>query len=261
MIHGRKDQVARNKRSRQRGAILEEIRRSCIVTGPTKGLGHAISSHLIASGYEVIGVARSRPHDWIGRDFIEADLSTEAGVELITEKIRQFDSIWAVVNNVGAGSIQSLDELTGNQMMHLFWVNAVVPSLITQSACRQMRDGGRVLNMSSVASLGAPHRSSYGASKAALSSLTKTWALELAPKMITVNAIAPGPIETGMFRTFNPPGSEGEARIRAQIPLGYFGTPEEVAELAMYILSPSTRYLTGQIFYVDGGLSVGHATV
>lgn len=236
-------------------------RRSCIVTGSTKGLGHAIASHLIASGYEVIGVARSRPHNWIGADFIEADLSTEAGVGLVVGKIRRLDSIWAVVNNVGAGSVQSLDELTGSQMVDLFWINAVAPSLITQSACRRMRDGGRVLNISSVASLGAPNRSSYGASKAALSSLTKTWALELAPRMITVNAIAPGSIETGMFRTFNPPGSEGEARFRAQIPLGHFGTPEEIAKLAMYILSPSTRYLTGQIFYVDGGLSVGRVMV
>ncbi len=63
-------------------------RRSCIVTGSTKGLGYAIASHLVASGYEVIGVARSRPHDWIGADFIEADLSTEAGVGLVVEKTR-----------------------------------------------------------------------------------------------------------------------------------------------------------------------------
>ena len=102
--------------------------------------------------------------------------------------------------------------------------------------------------------LGAAGRSAYGASKAALSSLTNTWSPELAPQRITVNAIAPGPIEIGMFRVLNPRGSIGEAELLRNIPIGHFGVIDEVTGMAAYILDPTNEYLTGQVIYLDGGV-------
>jgi NAD(P)-dependent dehydrogenase (short-subunit alcohol dehydrogenase family) len=123
------------------------------------------------------------------------------------------------------------------------------------------REFGRIVNISSVTVLGFPERTSYAATKAALVSFTRTWALELATTGITVNAIAPGPIETDMFRTNNPVGSPGEARYLAIIPMQRLGRPADVAAATAFLVSRDAGFITGQTLFVDGGASVGRAQV
>jgi NAD(P)-dependent dehydrogenase (short-subunit alcohol dehydrogenase family) len=116
---------------------------------------------------------------------------------------------------------------------------------------------GRIINITSLVTRGLAFRTSYAAAKAALESLTRTMAGELAADGITANAVAPGPTETELFRTNNPQGSEGEARYLARMPMRRFAKPSEVAAAIAFLASETASFITGQTLFVDGGASLG----
>ena len=99
----------------------------------------------------------------------------------------------------------------------------------------------------------------YAASKAALVGMTRTWAMELAADGITVNAIAPGPIDTDMYREMNPPGGPVDRRTREGIPVGRLGTTDDIANAASFFLDDRSGFVTGQVLFVCGGLSIGRS--
>jgi NAD(P)-dependent dehydrogenase (short-subunit alcohol dehydrogenase family) len=113
------------------------------------------------------------------------------------------------------------------------------------------------VNVTSLVTTGIPLRSGYAAAKAAVNSLTRTWAMELAETGITVNAVAPGPVETEMFRRNTPAGSEAESRFLSMIPMRRLGKPEEIAAAIAFLLSDEAGFITGQTLFVDGGGSIG----
>ena len=117
----------------------------------------------------------------------------------------------------------------------------------------------RIVNISSRAALGKELRTAYSASKAALIAMTRTWALELAGFGITVNAVAPGPIRTSLFDEANPPDSPRTKAIVDNIPVGFMGEPDDVADAVAFFASDRARFVTGQVLYVCGGVSVGGA--
>jgi 3-oxoacyl-[acyl-carrier protein] reductase len=131
-------------------------------------------------------------------------------------------------------------------------VQAILPEL-------RRKKWGRIVNVSSLTILGMVERTAYAAAKAALVSFARSWALELAGTGITVNAVAPGPTETELFRANNPVGSEGEKRYLSGIPMGRFGRPEEIAAAIEFFLSEDAGFITGQTLFVDGGASIGRA--
>jgi NAD(P)-dependent dehydrogenase (short-subunit alcohol dehydrogenase family) len=116
---------------------------------------------------------------------------------------------------------------------------------------------GRIINVTSLVIRGVGFRTSYAAAKAALESLTRTMAVELASEGITANAVAPGPTETELFRSNNPRGSESETRYLTKVPLGRFATPEEIAAAIAFLAGDKAAFITGQTLFVDGGASLG----
>ncbi len=231
---------------------------SILITGATRGIGLAISRRLAERKVDVIGIARKASSDFPGNLYI-ADLSSKDQTADCLNEIISSHTVLGVVNNVGIAVGQSLRELEIEQFMMVFDLNARIAAQVSKAVLPQMMKSqyGRIVNISSVVALGAVDRTSYATAKGAMISMTRAWALELAKNGITVNAIAPGPTETEFFRSLNPPGSPGEQRYLAQLPIGRLGRPNEIAAAAEFLLCEDAGFITGQVLYVDGGLSVG----
>lgn len=121
------------------------------------------------------------------------------------------------------------------------------------------RHYGRIINVSSLVVVGLPLRTSYAAAKAGLISMTRTWVSELATTGITVNAIAPGPTETELFRANSPVGSASEQRFLQRVPMQRLAQPDEIAAAIAFFASEDASYITGQTLFVDGGSSLSSA--
>jgi len=238
------------------------IQKVSVITGASKGIGYATAQNLQKSGHHVIGLARKAPQDFPG-EFIEIDLADKQATANLATDITSRHNVTHLINNVGlvrAGEIGKvdLDDLTAvldlNLRPAVQLTQAFLPSMKQQNY-------GRIINISSLVVVGLPLRTSYSAAKAALISFTRTWGSELAPTGITVNAVAPGPTETELFRENNPPGSEGEKRYLSGIPMGRLGKPEEIAAAISFFASDDASFITGQTLFVDGGGSLGKQSV
>jgi NAD(P)-dependent dehydrogenase (short-subunit alcohol dehydrogenase family) len=230
-----------------------------LITGATKGIGWALSQRLADQGCHVVGVARNTEDvDFPG--YLHAcDLSDAGRTEEVLREIRDKYPVDAVVNNVGVVAPQALGSIDLATLYRVFDLNVRAAVQVTQIFIESMkaRRTGRIVNIVSRAIHGGLDRTAYSAAKSALVGCTKTWALELAEYGVTVNAIAPGPIETELFRQNHPPGSEAEKASLASIPMRRFGTPADVAAAAAFLLSDEAGYITGQVLGVDGGGSLG----
>lgn len=227
-----------------------------LVTGGASGIGKAIAQRGIDGGLEVLVLDRIPGS--VGRSVL-ADLSdTTSTADALTELLNE-GPITRLVNNVGAVFPASLQEQTFEQLAAAFDVNLRSAFQCTKALTPGMREQGfgRVVNMTSRAALGKELRSAYAATKAGLIGLTRVWALELARNGITVNAIGPGPIATDLFLNANPPESEHTKAIVEGVPVGRLGTPDDIAHAAEFFLDQASGFITGQVLYVCGGLTVG----
>jgi len=239
--------------------------KTALVTGSARGLGKSIAHKLASHGAKVvISDVQMDLAEATAKEFVEngceaiairADVSNSEDVKkLIDETVSKFGTLDIVVNNAGITKDTLIMRMTEEAWDAVINVNLKGSFLVIQAASRIMMKQryGRIINISSVVGrMGNAGQANYSASKAGVMGLTKSAARELAPRGITVNAIAPGFIETDMTR--NLPQEVRDSYMQST-PLKHFGAPEDVASAVAFLASDEASYITGQIIGVDGGL-------
>jgi 3-oxoacyl-[acyl-carrier protein] reductase len=236
-----------------------------VVTGAGRGIGRAIALKFAAEGADVVCVSRTQENSEkvaaeiraLGRRAwaLAVDVSDSAAVSAAAGKIlADCGKIDILVNNAGVTRDGLLMRMSDEDWDAVLDTNLKGAFHFTREFFRVFAKhrAGRIINISSVIGLiGNPGQCNYAASKAGLIGFTQSVARELASRGVTVNAIAPGFIETDMTSDLN---AELKANILKQIPMGKFGSAEDIADAALFLASPSARYVTGQVLTVDGGM-------
>ena len=238
-----------------------------LITGAGAGIGRAAALQFAQQGARVVVTGRREgklqaladAHPNI--DFVVADVANpddaQRTVDAVIEKWGALDTL---VNNAGAGAILPLAQASAQQVVHIFAVNVVGPSLLVTAALPHLKAArGAIVNLSSTfGHKAAGSLSHYAGSKAAIEHMTRCWALELAPDGVRVNAVAAGPTETDFLiermQLTAEQAEDVKANERRQIPLGRRGVPDEIAAWIVSLASPSAAWVTGQVITVDGGL-------
>ncbi|HEU5180719.1 MAG TPA: 3-oxoacyl-[acyl-carrier-protein] reductase [Candidatus Polarisedimenticolia bacterium] len=239
--------------------------RVTLVTGASRGIGHEIALLLAGSGSDLLLVARSRGDlertceectaTGVRAEALVLDLADPVSLEAgITEGIGRFGRVDHLVNNAGMTRDGLLVRMKRPDWDAVLAVNLTAAFVVTKCVVPMMMKAryGRIVNVSSVVALmGNPGQANYCASKAGLIGFTHSLARELASRSITVNAVAPGFIETAMTADLPPAAREA---LLSQVPLRRLGTPRDVAESVRFLLSEEAGYVTGTVLNVSGGL-------
>ena len=228
-----------------------------IVTGGSAGIGNAVVQHFLKLKVEVISLDL-KPGDPKAKSVI-VDLTDSTATAQAAAEIAKSHQVTTVIHNAGVIRPALLPEVKLQDFNALVNLHLSAAILLTQASLPAMKSAGsgRVVLVSSRAVLGLPTRTSYSATKAGMLGMARTWALELAPLGITVNVVAPGPIQTANFHSIVPEGSPQMDRVIQGIPMKRLGQPEDVARAVMFFASPDAGFVTGQVLYVCGGTSVG----
>jgi NAD(P)-dependent dehydrogenase (short-subunit alcohol dehydrogenase family) len=235
-----------------------------VVTGGSAGIGAEICRQMLDAGYEVVSVARRAPgFDHPKLRSLEVDLLDPQAVAQAAAQLAREHAVTHFVHNAGVIWPHLLPDVTLDELQGLTQLHLGSAITLAQAFLPGMRERryGRIVLMSSRGALGLQTRTAYSATKAGMIGMARTWALELAPEGITVNVVAPGPIQTDMFYDVVPSGSERERNITRGIPVQRLGRADDVARAVMFFADPANGFITGQTLYVCGGASIGSITI
>ncbi len=240
-----------------------------VVTGASKGIGAGIAMSLGAAGAAVV-VNYASGKD--GADRIVADITAAGGKaiavqgdvakaadvhRLFDDARKAFGAVDILVNNAGVYQFLTIEQVTEAEFHREFNTNVLGTILATQEAAKHFGpNGGSIINLSSVASVkGMAGAAVYSATKSAVDGITRALAVELGPRKIRVNAIAPGGVETEGTRAAGVAGSDFEKAMVAATPLGRFGQPNDIARVAVFLASDDSAWITGERLTASGGYS------
>lgn len=232
-----------------------------LVTGGATSIGWAIVEMALAAGQRVVVLDVQQPVRPADVDFIHVDLSDPKATEAALRQALAKGPITRLVNNVAIVRPARLEDIKVEDVDAVMGINVRCAIQCAQALVPAMKEArfGRIVNISSRVAIGKELRTVYSASKAALVGVTKTWALEFASFGITTNAVAPGPIATPGFAAANKPDDPRTQAIFKAIPLGRMGEPADIANAVTFFLSDASGFVTGQVMYVCGGITVGRA--
>lgn len=241
--------------------------RSALITGASRGIGRAIAVRLAEAGANIVGLDIDLDPMQDTKNLVENQGSKFLGVEAnvtdldqmkdaVKQTVEEFESLDVLVNNAGITRDNLLIRMTPEDWDSVISINLTGVFNGVKAASRQMmrQRSGSIVNISSVVGLiGNPGQVNYSASKAGVLGVTKSTAREVGKRGVRVNAVAPGYIQTRMTEELS---DEAREALQEQIPLESLGLPEDVAETVLFLASDASKYITGQVISVDGGMAM-----
>lgn len=239
-----------------------------IITGGGSGIGLAIAEKFIGAGIITVVVGRDEKKLADAKGAfgelcypMACDMAALGTIPALIEKvISQFGQIDILVNNAGINMKKEFTEVTDEDFQSIITTNLSSVFAISREVTKQMiiQKSGSIINISSMAAqYGLPKVIAYSASKSAIDGMTRAMAVELSPKGVRVNAIAPGFIETAMTAKALDSDPERKQKVFSRTPMGYMGQPGDIGDAALFLAGDASKYITGVILPVDGGNSIG----
>lgn len=247
---------------------MKSQQRVAIVTGGGSGIGLAISEKLVGSGITTIIIGRDEAKLTAAKEKLGAlcvplqgDLSNLSAIPALVEGIvKSYGSIDILVNNAGINMKKEFIEVSDEEFQKILLTNVAAVFVLSREVARSMieKGNGSIINISSMASqYGIPKVIAYTASKSAVEGMTRAMAVELSPKGVRVNCIAPGFIATDMSAKALNNDPERKQKALSRTPMGMLGDPSDIGDAALFLASNAARYITGVVLPVDGGNSIG----
>ena len=247
---------------------MTTIKKTAIITGGGSGLGLAIAKAFTQNNINTVIVGRDEEKLKIAKAelgencyYKSADLNNLSSIPALVENIiKELGRIDILVNNAGVNQKKEFTEVSDEEFQNIITTNLCAVFSLSREVVKHMlsKNAGCIINISSMAAqYGIPKVIAYSASKTAIDGLTRAMAVELSPRGIRVNAIAPGFIYSAMTEKALNSDPERKAKVFNRTPMGHMGQPEDIAAAALYLASDGAKYVTGVVLPVDGGNSIG----